>query len=95
MSETMTIPEVAYFGPDMDLSGLCLAAWPSAEKMSWSLIDAGIDYSITSCKRLRAGRGEPKYSLGCAIARIAERTIELDLNQRRARLAQLKRRRHG
>jgi hypothetical protein len=94
MSETMKISDIAQCGQQVDLSSLCQMAWTSAERMSWALADIGLDYSISSCKRVRSGRGDPSYSMGYAIAALAEAKIEHDIETRRERLRKLRKRRH-
>lgn len=91
----MTAPQTAFFGPEMNLSALTRAAWASADKMCWALAEVGIDYSVTSCKRLRSGQTEPRYTLGHAIAALADAKLEQDIADRRAIQAKRKtRRRH-
>lgn len=91
----MTILEMAQSGPEMSLGAICRAAWASADQMCWALSTVGIEYSVSSCKRLRSGAGEPRYTLGCAIRDLAEAQIQNDIAERRARLASIRRRRRG
>lgn len=89
----MKISHSGEYSPHLDLSGLCRLAWSSAERMSWALADVGLDYSISSCKRVRSGESEPSFSMGYAIVALAEATIENEIEQRQAKLERHRQRR--